>query len=141
MAKKVATLGMEGFLEDINLKIDYLMCCYFYTKFKQTTLYRGRLVSLSKTLQMNGHDAIDAKNAIQADLQGFLEKFFTTTQVEVLNLTKDSDPGINLQIDAIVSEQGSVEGNSVSVGYSVFSKNSMLKQLVNRSNGTTIYSA
>lgn len=141
MAKKVATLGMEGFLEDINLKIDYLMCCYFYSKFKQTTLYRGRIVSLSKTLQMNGHDAIDAKNAIQADLQGYLEKFFTTTQVEVLNLTKESDSGINLQIDAIVSEQGSVDGNSVSVGYSVFSKNSMLKQLVNRSNGTTIYSA
>lgn len=141
MAKKVATLGMEGFLEDINLKIDYLMCCYFYSKFKQTTLYRGRVVSLSKTLQMNGHDAVDAKNAIQADMQGFLEKFFTTTQVEVLNLTKESDSGINLQIDAIVSEQGSVEGNSVSVGYSVFSKNSMLKQLINRSNGTVIYSA
>lgn len=141
MAKKVATLGMEGFLEDINLKIDYLMCCYFYSKFKQTTLYRGRIISLSKTLQMNGHDAIDAKNAIQADMQSFLEKFFTTTQVEVLNLTKETDAGINLQIDAIVSEQGSVEGNSVSVGYSVFSKNSMLKQLVNRSNGTVIYSA
>jgi len=141
MAKKVATLGAEGFVEDINLKIDYLMCCYFYSKFKQSTLYRDKIVSLSKTLQLHGHDAIDAKNAIQADLQDYLGKHFTATQVEVLNMTKDDDPGINLQIEAIVSEQGSVEGNSVSVGYSIFSKNSMLKQLINRSNGTTMYSA
>lgn len=141
MAKKVATLGAEGFVEDINLKIDYLMCCYFYSKFKQSTLYRDKIVSLSKTLQLHGHDAIDAKNAIQADLQDYLGKHFTTAQVEVLNMTKDNDPSINLQIEAIVSEQGSVEGNSVSVGYSIFSKNSMLKQLINRSNGTTMYSA
>lgn len=141
MVQKVATLGMAGFLEDINLKIDYLMCSYFYSKFKQSTLYRGRIISLSKTLQMNGHDAVDAKNAIQADLQGLLEKHFTSAVVEVLNLTTESDPGINLQIDAMVSEQGSIGNNSVSVGYSIFSKDSVLKQLVNRSNGTVMYSA
>lgn len=141
MVQKVATLGMEGFLEDINLKIDYLMCCYFYSKFKQSTLYRDKIVSLSKTLQMHGHDAIEAKMAMQADLQDYLSKFFTTAFAEVTNLTAEDDPGINLQINAIVSEQGTIEGNSVSVGYSVFSKDSMLKQLINRSNGTTIYSA
>ena len=139
MAKKIITLGKAGLLSSIHLKINYAMCCYFYSKYSQSTLFKGNITSLSKDLQKYGNDAVDLKNGIQNTLQLVLSRSFTTAEVDVTNLTADDDPGIKLQINAIVSEQGSIEDNSVSVGYSIFTKNSTLKELIDLSNGTVLY--
>ena len=141
MAKKIISLGKAGLLSSIHLKINYAMCCYFYSKYSQSTLYLDNITSLTKDLQINGNDAVDLKNGIQKSLQLVLGRSFEAAEVEVTNLTAADDPGIKLQINAIVSEQGSIEDNSVSVGYSIFTKNSTLKELIDLSNGRVMYSS
>lgn len=141
MSVDVITLGKAGVLKDPDAKIDYLMCCYFFTKYSQTTLFPGMLTSLTKTIQMYGNDPISIRREIQSDLSNFLKKFFTTAAVEVKIEDSGDDPGINLLIDAIVSDGDSIIPSSRSVGYSLMTKDSTLKSIVDVTNGKTIYSA
>lgn len=139
MSVDVITLGKEGTIADVDRKVDYLMCCYFFSKHSQTTYYMGKISSLTKIIQMYGDDAIDVTRELQLDLQEFLQKFFTSVQVEIS--ADDTEPGISLQIDAIVSDGESINTNPTSVGYSLSINNSKLKSIVNMTNEVTIYNA
>jgi hypothetical protein len=139
MSVDVITLGKEGTIADVDRKVDYLMCCYFFSKHSQTTFYLGQVSSLTKIIQMYGDDAIDIQRELQLDLQEFLQKFFTSVQVEIS--VDDVEPGISLQIDAIVSDGESINTNPTSVGYSLSINNSKLKSIVNMTNEVTIYNA
>jgi hypothetical protein len=139
MSVDVITLGKEGTIADVDRKVDYLMCCYFFSKHSQTTYYMGKVSSLTKIIQMYGDDAIDVTRELQLDLQEFLQKFFTSVQVEIK--ADDTEPGISLQIDAIVSDGESINTNPTSVGYSLSINNSKLKSIVNMTNEVTIYNA
>lgn len=139
MSVDVITLGKEGTIADVDRKVDYLMCCYFFSKHSQTTFYMGKVSSLTKIIQMHGDDAIDVTRELQLDLQEFLQKFFTSVQVEIK--ADDTEPGISLQIDAIVSDGESINTNPTSVGYSLSINNSKLKSIVNMTNEVTIYNA
>lgn len=138
MSINVMTLGKEGVLRDPDLKIDYLMCCFFFSKYSQSTLFRGRVSSLMKLIQMYGNHPVSIQQELEASLQSFLAKWFTTASVSV-NIDPDVDPGISLRINAIVSDEDSIDTDPRSVGYSLMTKDSMLKSIVNITNGKTIY--
>lgn len=138
MSVDVITLGKEGFIADVDRKVDYLMCCFFFSKHSQSTLYRGNITSLTKQIQLYGSDEIDIVKELQQTLQDFLAKFFTSVTVEIK--PDETDPGISLQIDAIVSDGTSIDINPTSVGYSLSINNSKLKSIVNIKTSETIYS-
>lgn len=129
MSVSVITLGKEGKLDDPDLKIDYLMNCYFFSKYSQSVLYAGKVTSLTKVIQEFGNNPGSIKREIEDTLQTFLAKFFTTASVEVT--AEDGEPGIKLQINAIVSDGDSISPNSYSVGYSLMVKDSVLKSILN----------
>lgn len=129
MSVNVITLGKEGKLEDPDLKIDYLMCCFFFSKAHQTTLFLGKITSLPQIIQQYGSSPNSIREAVETSLAAFLNKFFTTAAVEVT--VEDSEPGIKLQINAIVSDEASISPSSYSVGYSMLVKDSMLKSILN----------
>ena len=129
MSVSVITLGKEGKLDDPDLKIDYLMNCYFFSKYSQSVLYAGKVTSLTKVIQEFGNNPGSIKREIEDTLQTFLAKFFTTASVEVT--VDDGEPGIKLQINAIVSDGDSISPNSYSVGYSLMVKDSVLKSILN----------
>lgn len=140
MSVAVVTLGPQGIIRDINKAIDYLMCCFFWSKFSQSTIYRGRVTSLTKIIQMKSTDATGLRLDIESKLTTFLQRWFTSVQVTVTEEDNGIDPGIKLQIDAIVSTEGDINSNSVSVGYSILTRDSKLKELINISNGTSLIS-
>jgi len=131
MSVNVITLGKEGKLDDPDLKIDYIMNCYFFSKYSQSTLFAGKITSLTKVIQMYGDDAISIRKEVEESLQAFLNKFFTTASVEVTVEDTGVNPGIKLQINAIVSDGASISPNSYSVGYSLMVKDSTLKSILN----------
>jgi hypothetical protein len=134
-------LSKEGVIADIDVKIDYLMCCFFFAKHSQTTLYRENITSLAKIIQQFGDDDLTIPGEIQQELQKFLARFFTTATVTVSIEEDDSDPGINLKIDAKVTDTTTAGTVSTSIGYSLTTRDSALKSIVNVSNGTLVYSA
>lgn len=139
MSVPIASLGKEGFTHDIDRKIDYLMCCYFFSKHSQSTLYRKGIVSLSKDIQQHGNNEYNFREAVENSLKVFLTKYFTTTSVDVRIIDNGDEPGIKLQIEAIVSDGDSITPNSVSVGYSLLTRDSALKTIINLIDETTLY--
>lgn len=139
MSVDVVTLGKEGILSDVNLKIDYLMCCYFFSKYSQTTLYRGLISSLTKEIQLYGNDDIDITRELTTSLTAYLQKYFTSVKVDIS--VEDHDPGINLQINAIVSDGDSIDSSPASVGYSLLTNDSKLRSIVNINTENVLYAA
>lgn len=139
MSVNVITLGKEGKLEDPDKRIDYLMCSFFFSKYSQSTLYQGRISSLTKIIQEFGNNPVDIRGAVESKLQVFLAKYFTTASVEC-TVDEDGGSGIKLQINPIVSDTESLSPNSYSVGYSLLIKDSQLKSITNSTNGTQLLS-
>lgn len=140
MSVSVVTLGPQGILRDIDKAIDYQMCCFFWSKYSQSTLYRGRVTSLTKIIQMNSTDGTGLRVDIENKLSVFLRRTFASVQVTVFEEDNGDDPGIKLQINAIVSTESDINSNSVSVGYSLYTRDSKLKSLINLSNGVSLIS-
>lgn len=140
MSVAVVTLGPQGIIRDIDKAIDYQMCCFFWSKFSQSTLYRGRVTSLTKIIQMNSTDGTGLRVDIENKLSVFLRRTFPGVQVVVTEEDGGDDPSIKLQINAIVSTESDVSANPVSVGYSLLVRDSKLKELINLSNGVTLIS-
>lgn len=137
MSKNLISLGKENTISDIDRKIDYLMCCFFFSKYSQSTLYRARISSLPKIIQLYGNDPVYLRKTTEDVLQSFLGRFFTSAAVEVSATEVDS--GIELQISAIVSDAEAITPNSRSVGYSLLTKDSKLRSILNLSSNTSIY--
>ena len=139
MAIKVFTLGKAGAVEDIDLKIDYLMCCYFFSKYSQTTYFLGNVHSLTKIIQQYGNDPYTIASQLKRDLYNFLSLGFTTVNVDVTLDTTTVGPGINLLINGIVSDGDSIDVDSRSIGYSLSTKDSNLKSILDIVNDKTVY--
>lgn len=138
MTIRVATLGLEGLTGDLDKMIDYLMCCWFYSKHSQSTIYRGRVSSLMKIIQLYPGDAVGLRQGMEDSLSKFLKRWFNSVTVTVYEEGDGDEPGINLRINAMISPGDDVNVSAVSVGYSLLTNNSELKRLVNLSNGVSM---
>lgn len=141
MSTSILGLGKEGVISDIDIKIDYLMCCFFFAKHSQTTLYRNNLTSLAKIIQLYGDDDLTIPGEIQSELQKFLARFFSNATVNVSIEDDGDDPGINLKVEATVTDSTAAGTTSTSVGYALTTRDSALKSIVNVSNGAIVYAS
>lgn len=141
MSTSILGLGKEGVIADIDIKIDYLMCSFFFAKHSQTTLYRDNVTSLAKIIQLFGDDDLTISGEVQSELQKFLAKFFSSATVIVTVEDDGDDPGISLKVEASVTDSTAAGSTSTSVGYSLTTRDSALKSIVNVSNGTVVYTS
>lgn len=134
---RVITLGKEGLLADNDLKIDYLMSSYFFSKYSQTSLYRGSIKSLTKIIQQHGNDPLAMKSALEDSLTTYLNNFFQSVSISVT--VEDPDAaGTILLLNGIVSSAESIQVNPVSLGYSLLTRDSTVKKIINITNGTDL---
>lgn len=136
----VLTLGPEGRLSDINLKIDYLMCCFFFSKASQTVLFIDKISSLPKVIQAAGSDEIRVAQDMTDALQAFLSRNFEEVSVDI-RVDQSVYPGISLQMNLMVSDTGSVRTGGTSVGYSLMINDSKLKSLLNITTNKSLIAA
>lgn len=137
MSVRVTTLSSGGFLADPDLKIDYLMCAFFFSKHSQSTLYRGSISSLGKLIQQYGNDPHQIRQNLEDKLRDLLAKYFTTVSVNVS--LEATEPDIKLLLEGIVSDGDSLSLNSISIGYSLIARDSEVKRIVNALNGSVVY--
>lgn len=141
MAKYIIGLSKEGVIKDLDIRIDYVMCVFFFAKHSQSTLYRNAIVSLAKIIQQYGNDDLEVSIQVKNQLQSFLLKFFNTAEVLVNPETSSTEAGIGLRIEANITDVTDIGLVSTSVGYALRIRDSALKSIVNVGNGTTLYSS
>lgn len=134
-------LGKEGVITDIDIKIDYLMCSFFFAKHSQTTLYRNNITSLAKIIQLYGDDDLTIPGEVQTELQKFLARFFSSATVSVSVENDGDDPGINLKVEATVTDNTASGTTTTSVGYALTTRDSALKSIVNVNTSSVVYTS
>jgi len=139
MSSNVISMGEESVIRDTARKLDHHMNCFFFSKYSQSVVFRKRIASLPKLIQMYGNDAGAIQAELQASLQAKLAAHFTTALVSVTAVEEGGS--INLTIDANVSDSSDIESGIVSVGYALVSTNSVLKSILNRMNQSVLYTA
>lgn len=134
---RVITLGKEGLLADPDLKIDYLMASFFFSKHSQTTLYRGNITSLTKLIQLHGNDPLTMKRELEDALIKYLRKYFPSVDITV-TVEDPDEPGIKLQLNGMVSNETSIQINPISIGYSLYTRDSIVKSIIKLTTGEAI---
>lgn len=111
----IITLGRERYIKGTHRKIDYLMSCFFFTKSRQTQMYKETILSLPKIIQKNADDPSATADEMQHKLQLYLERFFSVVNLSVdYEVNEDNTSTIVLDINV-----GDDQDGLISVGYSL----------------------
>lgn len=138
MSNNLITLGREAVINDTYKKIDWLMCCFFFSKYSQSRLMAGQVISLPKIMQENTDDPVNLKIALQAKLTDYLDKVFSRVIVDV-TIEDVDDSKFVVVLDINVSDVAGGNTPNVSVGYALTYDNSILRGILDRYSGKTIY--
>lgn len=133
MAKNIITLGREAVIIDTHKKIDWIMCCFFFSLHSQSRLFKGNISSLPKVMQRNTDSPGNLKSDLEETLTKYLNKFFPTVFVNVdIEDVNNNDFVIVLDVD--VTDVAGSKPN-VSIGYSLTYKGSRLEKLLDKYTG------
>lgn len=139
MTVNTISLSDESVIRDTPRKLDYHMCCFFFSRHSQSVFFRGRIFSLTKLIQEYGNDAAQISNQIQITLYSMLKLRFDTAEVRVT--ATESGGSINVVIDASVSDNSDPLSGVVSVGFSLAITDSVLKSILSGLSDRPIYEA
>ena len=137
MSTNFANLGMENVIRDTARKLDKHMLAFFFSKYSQSILYRGGIISLPKLIQMYGNSEQEIRDAVQKALTDKLTAHFTTVSVEVSVETMGGN--MTLVIDANVSDENDIESGTVSVGFTLNITESRIKSIFSKLSETPIF--
>lgn len=130
----IITLGREGVIKDTASKIDWIMSCFFFTKYRQTQLFQDEIISLPKIIQQNIDDPVKVKEELEVKLNVYLERFFTRVLVEV-DYELNDDNTSTIILDLNVSDDDNVDSSLISVGYSLTYEGSNLSSILENHSG------
>ena len=89
MAYHVPSLDGSGFITDAALKIDAIFANYAATQYSQSVLYRSRISSFSKDVQMCSQQWRKLPDVMQGSLSRLFTAYFDQTDITV-ELDEDS---------------------------------------------------
>lgn len=133
----IITLGREAVINDRYKQLDWVMCCFFFTKHSQSRYFRGQLTSLTKLLQSYTDQPTELARATQDTLQKYLERFFEGALVSV-SVEEVSEATFNLIIDVDVPSD-KVNESKISMGYALTYESTHLRRILETLSGRTIY--
>lgn len=133
----IITLGREAVISDRYKQLDWVMCCFFFTKYSQSRYFRGRLTSLTKLIQSHTDQPVELARAVQDTLQSYLDRFFDGAMVSA-QVEDVDDANFNLVLDVDVPSDKTGEAK-ISMGYALTYESTHLRRILERLSGRVIY--
>src|SRR5690606_18491455 len=117
MTVKIPTLTAKGFVESIEDKIERAMPYSCTSEYSQSDKNRGNVASLPCLGYRYGNNANHIRQEVEGTLSGYLHRVFD--EAIVTCVTEEKHDRINLQINAIVRDNGETRN----VGYVIGTTN------------------
>lgn len=128
---------LSGVITDPRAGLNYIMSCFFFSKYSQSDLFKGKIISLSQIIKEGGDNAADISNGIDRGLSDLLGRYF---QVVNLNVTaEDSGHSIEVSIEGYVITSDSTGEKRLDLGYVLSSSDGTFKKIVDRLNNEVLY--
>lgn len=134
---KFSLMTLGGVITDPQAGLNYIMSCFFFSKYSQTDIYRGNVISLSKIVQQHGDNTVDVATEIERSLQTLLQRYFQVAVVEARAF--DDGANIEVSIQGHVITEDSTGERRLDLGYSLSAADGTFKNIVDVLNNETIY--
>lgn len=134
---KFSLMTLSGVITDPQAGLNYIMSCYFFSKYSQTDIYRGNIVSLSSVIQQHGNNTTDVSSEIETSLQALLLRYFDVATIE----STATDDGANIEVvirGQVITEDSTGE-RRLDLGYSLSASGGAFKNIVDILNKEVIY--
>lgn len=128
----VPSLSEDGWITDPLKKADQLLAHFLSSDYSQTAIYLGRVASFSAVIQETQDDFTKFMQALETVLQSYYSAYFTSVQVEVLDVTKASTPSKG-EISIYVGFTAD-DGQSYTLAKSIELLDSKANKIINISN-------
>ncbi len=128
---------LSGITTDPRAGLNYIMSCFFFSKFSQTDLYRGNVISLSKIIKDFGNDPSDVSSAIEQNLDTLLKRYFPVVSVEAIG--RDDGANIEIRLTGSVITRDSTGEVRLDLGYTLSSREGTFRKIVDNLNNEVIY--
>lgn len=90
----VPCIGTLGWVRDSANKFDLLMSHFMLSDYNQTYVYKGKVTSLPRIMELHGNNANRVIEDLKQGLKSYLGRYYDSVSVEVENSNPD-DPSIN----------------------------------------------
>lgn len=134
---KFSLMTLGGVITDPQAGLNYIMSCYFFSKYSQSDIYKGNIVSLSKVVQQYGDNTVDIATGIEESLQQLLQRYFDIATVEATAV--DDNANIEVSIQGHVITEDSTGERRLDLGYSLSTVEGSFKNIVDVLNNEKIY--
>jgi len=105
--KLLPTLSSDNWVDDSEKKADYLLAHFFESDYSQTSLYLGKISSLSWVIQEGNNDMPKTLSLLRTTINDYLSRYFNSVETEV-SINNDNQPSsyvyLNLYIGFTDSE-------------------------------------
>lgn len=135
----IPTLGKEGAITDSVNALNYVMMCFFFSKYSQSAICRGSVISLTKVIQSSGHDANAFMVEVEVKLEELLTRHFHSADVTCSDETPEDESDMRIALDVTVTT--GVEGNfkKINLGYALTIGEGQFKRIIDTLNGEALY--
>ena len=134
----IATLGREGVITDPAKGLNYIMSCFFFSKFSQTVIYKGNVISLSNIIKQAGDDPLQLTRALEESITSLLDRYFKTVRVTV-NATSGDSPEISVDLQVSVIPNNGTTKDMIDMGYALTVEDTTFKKIVNQLNNEVLF--
>lgn len=138
MAYAIASMDGSGYITDPSAKIDYIMACYASTQYSQSLLYRDKISSFSKDIQMCSQQWELLPDRMANNLNKMFSAYFDNVEIMVRlddDSMKDASNEFKVYIEGIVSQ----DGKSHQLSRELFVNSTKFSSVSDFSNGNISY--
>ena len=128
---------LSGITTDPRAGLNYIMSCFFFSKYSQTDLYRGNVISLAKIIKEYGDDTSDISRAIERNLDILLRRYFPIVILDIS--ARDDGANIEVLLKGQVGTRDSTGDVRLDLGYTLSSREGMFKKIVDTLNNEILY--
>ena len=133
----IATLGREGVITDPIKGLNYIMSCFFFSKYSQTALYKGEVISLPHLIKRTAGSSTDLSLGLEKDLTKLLDRYFDSAQVQSTIIKDDPEIHLDLKV-SVIPRDGSLK-DTIDLGYALTVGESTFKSIINKMNNEVLY--
>lgn len=114
--KVVPVLGAAGYVKTPKEKLSYLFAHMFESRYNDTNIYKGEIMSMQQVVADHGHDSQQFVQNLQKRLTGYFRRHFDDATVTVRDIDSENKARYTVSVDVIVAQ----DGEKYSLGHEIY---------------------
>lgn len=132
-SQPVPVMGTQGYVTDVANKFAYLFTNYYLTDYNQSILFKGEIVSLTRSLQECGSNKTTLTQRVRSELVTYFNRYYDSVSV---NVTVEDDTTVGNEDQLVLTITVAITDSSVTSEFSrmVKTANGVINKVIDLNN-------